>query len=52
MSPHFQSRNANRLDSLLSSLDPELNDFIYDIQGHTDSIGNRLYNLELSEKKM
>jgi len=39
------------LDSLLTSLDDEVNYFIYDIQGHTDSIGNRLYNLELSEKR-
>jgi len=39
------------LDSLMSNLDEPLNAFDYDIQGHTDNVGDRLYNLQLSEKR-
>ena len=39
------------LDSLISNLEGPVNFFVYYIQGHTDSVGDRLYNLQLSEKR-
>lgn len=39
------------LDSLIQSLDGALNSCLYFIQGHTDNIGDRPYNIRLSEKR-
>lgn len=39
------------LDELLKKLEGDLSDFTFEIQGHTDSIGNWEYNLQLSDKR-
>lgn len=39
------------LDRLISNLEGPVNAFEYDIQGHTDNVGDRLYNLQLSERR-